>query len=82
MANKEREYSEENFKIPNYPNRFETLLDIHKELGAAKEQIMIDLMLELITLIGDDESVSQEVKDRINARYDELELSRKHKPKM
>lgn len=82
MENKEREYSEENFKIPNYPNRFETLLDIHKELGAAKEQMMIDIILELIDLFDEDDSISQIIKDKLRKRLDELELSRKHKPKM
>jgi hypothetical protein len=63
-------------------DRMEMYLAIHEELAKAKEQIMIDVMLELITLIGDDESISQEVKDRINARYDELENTREFKPKM
>jgi hypothetical protein len=74
------EYPAENFKIPNYPNRMEIVLDFHKEIGTAKEQIMIDVLLELITLIGDDNSVSQTIKDRINKRYDELENSRQYKP--
>lgn len=60
-------------------DRMEMFLAIHEELAKAKEQIMIDVMLELVTLIGDDDSISQEVRDRINKRYDELENTRQYK---
>jgi hypothetical protein len=76
------EYPAENFQIPNYENRMETLLDIHKEIGTAKEQIMIDVMLELITLFDEDDSISQAVKGKLNKRLNELETSRQYKPNM
>jgi hypothetical protein len=70
------DYSGENFKIPDYPNRMETLLDIHKELAVAKEEIYIQVLMEFLTLL-DDDSISQRIKDKINNRLDELESARK-----
>ena len=69
-------YPEESFQIPNYPNRMETLLDIHKELAAAKEEIYIQVLMEFLTLL-DDDSINQRIKDKINIRLDELESTRK-----
>lgn len=60
--------------------RFEVLLEIHQELAKAKEQILIDVLLELVTLF-DDDSVNERIKDRIRKRLNELEDSRQYKPR-
>ena len=52
--------------------RLSVILDIHKILEVAKEDIMIDVLLEFATLL-DDPSVDPQVRTKIEERLRELE---------